>query len=47
MVLLSFGEGEKLLEVIRSEGFRKAVYLLGGYDALRIGKFLYRRHRSL
>ena len=36
-------KGEKLLEVIRSDGFKKAVEALGGYDARRAGEILYRQ----
>ena len=35
--------GQKLLGVIRSEGFRSAVEALGGYDATRAGDILYRQ----
>jgi putative molybdopterin biosynthesis protein len=36
-------KGEKLLEVVRSDGFRKAVEALGGYDARSSGEILYRQ----
>ena len=36
-------KGEKLLEVIRSDGFKKAVEVLGGYDARSTGEILYRQ----
>jgi putative molybdopterin biosynthesis protein len=36
-------KGEKLLEVIRSDGFRKAVEALGGYEARSSGEILYRQ----
>lgn len=35
--------GEKLLEVIRSEGFKKTVEALGGYDTRFSGETLYRQ----
>ncbi len=35
--------GQKLLGVIRSEGFRSALEALGGYDATRAGDILYRQ----
>jgi len=31
------------MEVIRSDGFKKAVEALGGYDARRAGEILYRQ----
>ena len=34
-------KGEVLLEIIRSDGFRKAVECLGGYDARSSGQILY------
>ena len=46
LFLRSFFEsekGEKLLEVIRSDGFRKAVEALGGYEARSSGEILYRQ----
>lgn len=46
LFLRSFFEsdkGEKLVEVIRSPGFRKAVEALGGYDARSSGEILYRQ----
>jgi putative molybdopterin biosynthesis protein len=46
VVLRSFFEsekGEKLLEVLRSEGFKQAVNALGGYDTARAGEILYRQ----
>lgn len=36
-------KGDKLLSVIRSSGFRKAVEALGGYDARSSGEILYRQ----
>jgi hypothetical protein len=36
-------KGEKLLEVIHSDGFKKAVEALGGYDARRAGEILYQQ----
>ncbi|MCZ6623420.1 MAG: molybdopterin biosynthesis protein [Deltaproteobacteria bacterium] len=36
-------KGEKLLEVIRSDGFRKAVEALGGYQAHSSGEILYQQ----
>ena len=35
--------GEQLLEVIGSEGFKRAVTALGGYDTTRAGALLYRQ----
>ncbi|MFQ5904475.1 MAG: substrate-binding domain-containing protein, partial [Candidatus Binatia bacterium] len=35
--------GERLLEVIRSDGFKKAVEALGGYEARSTGGVLYRQ----
>jgi putative molybdopterin biosynthesis protein len=46
LFLRSFFEsdkGERLLAVIRSEGFRKAVEALGGYDARSSGEILHRQ----
>ena len=46
LFLRSFFEsekGEKLLEVIRSAGFRQAVEALGGYDARSSGEILYQQ----
>jgi putative molybdopterin biosynthesis protein len=46
LFLRSFFEsdkGEKLVEVIRSPGFRKAVEALGGYDARSSGEIQYRQ----
>jgi putative molybdopterin biosynthesis protein len=40
---LESDKGEKLIEVVRSDGFRKAVEALGGYDARRAGEILYRQ----
>ncbi len=34
-------KGQKLLEVIRSDDFRRAVELLGGYEAGTSGEILY------
>lgn len=39
-------KGKKLLEVIRSDGFKKAVEALGGYEARRSGEILYRAWTS-
>jgi len=36
-------KGEKVLEVIRSDGFRKAVEAMGGYEAHASGEILYRQ----
>ena len=36
-------KGEKLLAVMRSDGFRKAVEALGGYEARSSGEILYRQ----
>ena len=36
-------KGEKLLETIRSDGFRRAVEALGGYDARSSGEIFYRQ----
>jgi putative molybdopterin biosynthesis protein len=35
--------GELLMKVIRSEGFKRAVAALGGYDPARSGEVLYRQ----
>jgi putative molybdopterin biosynthesis protein len=35
--------GEQLLDVIRSDGFKRAVSALGGYDTARAGEMLYRQ----
>jgi putative molybdopterin biosynthesis protein len=35
--------GAKLMEVIRSDGFKRAVADLGGYDTARAGDILYRQ----
>ena len=35
--------GELLMSVIRSDGFKRAVAALGGYDAGRAGQILYRQ----
>jgi molybdopterin molybdotransferase/putative molybdopterin biosynthesis protein len=35
--------GAKLMEIIRSDGFKRAVADLGGYDPLRAGEILYRQ----
>jgi putative molybdopterin biosynthesis protein len=46
VVLRSFFEsekGERLVEVIRSGGFKDAVAALGGYDTARAGEILYRQ----
>jgi len=40
---LESGKGEKLLEIIRSDGFRRAVEALGGYDARSSGEIFYRQ----
>lgn len=39
-------KGKKLLEVIRSDGFKKAVEALSGYEARRSGEILYRAWTS-
>jgi putative molybdopterin biosynthesis protein len=36
-------KGNRLLETIRSEGFKRAVDALGGYDTSRAGEILYRQ----
>lgn len=36
-------KGEKLLQVIRSDGFKRAVEALGGYDARSAGEILHRQ----
>ena len=36
-------KGKKLLETIRSDGFKKAVEALGGYEARSTGEILYRQ----
>lgn len=36
-------KGEKLMEIIHSDGFRKAVEFLGGYEARSAGEILYRQ----
>ncbi|MBI4523508.1 MAG: molybdopterin biosynthesis protein [Deltaproteobacteria bacterium] len=46
LFLRSFFEserGQKLVEIIRSDSFRKAVSVLGGYDTCRSGEILYRQ----
>jgi putative molybdopterin biosynthesis protein len=46
LFLRSFFEserGEKLLEVIRSDGFKKAMEALGGYEARSTGEVLYQQ----
>lgn len=46
LFLRSFFElekGEKLLQAIRSDGFRKAIEALGGYEAHSAGEILYRQ----
>ncbi|HEY3306058.1 MAG TPA: molybdopterin biosynthesis protein [Candidatus Binatia bacterium] len=46
VVLRSFFEsekGERLVDVIRSDGFKKAVTALGGYNTGRAGEVLYRQ----
>lgn len=36
-------KGKKLFEVLRSEGFRKAVEVLGGYNASAAEEILYQQ----